>query len=174
MIQYGNHIIVSRVHNSRTEPSVGYPIKKIKNKKSKLTYMTFQTGCHMEQPLSCTKHMAYSWPAVRTHMLCHSKRYPNKPHVRRRNKLQKPTAVIMQGEMVMTHLSTCISPSPVVNLSSGKLPIGEHVFSRALRTAYGLTGMPSACTSDHRYQNHEPDEKPKNRTWSQKMQNRDG
>lgn len=43
------------------------------------------------------------------------------------------------------YLSTCISPCPVDSLSSGRSPTGVDVFSRALLTLYGLTGIPSAC-----------------------------
>lgn len=42
------------------------------------------------------------------------------------------------------YLSTCISPCPVDSLSSGRLPTGIHVFSRAVLTLYGLTIIPSA------------------------------
>ena len=61
------------------------------------------------------------------------------------------------------YLSICISPSPVDNLSSGKLPIGTHVFSRAFRTLYGLTGIPSACKENQRDQSQEPGKKIKNK-----------
>ncbi len=51
-----------------------------------------------------------------------------------------------------SYLSTCISPCPVVSLSSGKPPTGTAVFSRAFLTLYGLTGMPSACLENITHQ----------------------
>ena len=45
----------------------------------------------------------------------------------------------------ISNLSTCISPCPTDNLSSGESPIGTDVFSRAFLTLYGLTGIPTSC-----------------------------
>lgn len=59
--------------------------------------------------------------------------------------MQKSIVGRSEGPDQKSNLSTCISPTPVDSFSSGRLPIGTDVFSRAFLTLYGLTGIPSAC-----------------------------